>query len=325
MAALNRGTWIVVDEVQRIPALLREVHALIGAHGDDLRFALSGSSARKLRRADVDLLAGRVFERSFFPLTAVELGSDVDVERMLRFGSLPKLCAEPQHAVDVLEAYVRTYLRQEIQQEALVKDLGSFDRFLEVAGIMNGQVVNVTGISRDAGVARTTVQRYFSVLVDTLVGAWLPAWNPRLKVKEVSKPKFYFFDAGVVRALCGLLRDRPERAERGSLLETLVFHELRAHIAYAGIGGKLSYWRTPSGTEVDFIWSRGKRHVGIEVKAGNRWRSNWGKPLRGLLSAGGIERAWVVYLGAEELRAGPIGVLPFSLFAQRLHAGELIG
>ncbi|RME21447.1 MAG: ATP-binding protein, partial [Deltaproteobacteria bacterium] len=196
--ALTTGSWVVVDEVQRIPALLSELHALIAERGNEYRFALCGSSARKLRRMDVDLLAGRVFERRFFPLTAAEIGNDLDTERLLAFGALPKVCSEPHHAIDILEAYVHTYLQQEIQQEALVKDMGSFDRFLQVAAIMNGQVVNAAGISRDAGVARQTVQRFFTVLVDTLVGTWLPAWNPRLKVKEVSKPKFYFFDPGVV-------------------------------------------------------------------------------------------------------------------------------
>ncbi len=322
--ALDPGSWVVLDEVQRIPALLREIHALIAEREDAWRFVLCGSSARKLRRMDVDLLAGRVFERRFFPLTAMELGDELEIERLLAFGTLPKVCAEPQHALDILEAYVHTYLQQEIQQEALVKDLGSFDRFLEIAAIMNGQVVNASGIARDAGVSRQTVQRYLSVMVDTLVGSLLPAWNPRLKVKEVSKPKFYLFDPGVVRALRGELRDPLERAERGGLFETLVLNELRAHIAYSSAGGKLCFWRTPAGKEVDFIWSRGKRQVGFEVKAAGTWRAPWGRTLAELLDSGAIEKAWGVYLGPHELVDGPVRVLPFATFARLLNQGELI-
>ncbi len=323
--ALPAGTPVVINEVQRIPALLSEVHAIIAEEGDAYPFALSGSSVRKLRRMDVDLLAGRVFERRFFPLTALELGDDLSIDRLLHFGALPEVCAEPEHAVDVLEAYVHTYLRQEIQQESLVRDIGAFHRFLEVAAIMNGQVVNTAGVARDAAVARPTVQRFFQVLVDTLIGTWLPAWNPKAKVKEVAKSKFYYFDPGVVRALLGLLRDPVEKAERGPLLETIVLNELRAHIAYAGIGGKLSFWRTPSGSEIDFIWSRGRRHVGFEVKAARRWRPEASAALGRLADERILERAFGIYLGAEELVDGPVRVLPFAAFARRLAAGELIG
>lgn len=192
-------------------------------------------------------------------MTMAELDGAVEVERLLAMGALPKVCDEPNHAVDTLEAYVNTYLQQEIQQEALVKDIGSF-----------------------------------------------------------------FFDAGVVRALHGLLRDPLERAERGPLLETLVFGELRAHIAYAGIGGKLSFFRTPSGGEIDFIWSRGKRSVAFEVKAGSTWRREWSKQLETALQSGGVQRAFGIYLGEEELLDGPVRVLPLFRFAERLAAGELL-
>ncbi len=338
--ALDPGQWVVVDEVQRIPALLREVHALIAEHGDRNRFALSGSNARKLRRMDVDLLAGRVFERQFFPLTSAELrpyeepttGHDntrgpvsqhVNLETLLRFGSLPKVCAEPQHAIDILEAYVHTYLQQEIQQEALVKDLASFDRFLQIAASANAQVVNTASTARDAGVARPTVQRYFAVLIDTLIGIWLPAWNPKLRAKEVGKPKFYFFDPGVVRALRSFLRDPVHPDERGSLLETLTLGELRAYIEYAGVGGKLSFWRTASGREIDFIWSRGRRHIGIEVKASSRWRPQYGQALHELTQNKTLERGIVVYLGAEERVDKGLRILPWERFTERLWSGEI--
>jgi len=156
--ARPKGSWIVVDEVQRLPSLLNEVHALIAERGRAYRYALSGSSARKLKRMDVNLLAGRVVNRQFFPLTGTELNYDFDPDRILRFGLLPQIHAEPDFALDALEAYVANYIREEIQQEAIVRNLESFSRFLEVAALMNGQVANVAGLARDAAVARPTVQ-----------------------------------------------------------------------------------------------------------------------------------------------------------------------
>lgn len=318
------GGWVVVDEVQKLPRLLDEVHALIAEHGARYRFALSGSSARKLRRMDVNLLAGRVINRTFFPLTLVELGGGAGVDELLATGLLPGLRANPAHAIDVLEAYVANYLREEIQQEALVKDIDSFARFLDVAALMNGQVVNVAGIARDAAVARPTVQRYFDTLVGTLIGSWLPAWKPRRKVKEVAHPKFYFFDTGVVRALLGRLREPLESSERGHLLETLVFHELRAQIAYSSSGGELSYWGTPSRSELDFVWRRGTTAVGIEVKSSKDWRREHGRVLAELLDEGVVQRGFGVYLGRETQRDGRIEVLPLEAFSRRLHDGSLL-
>jgi len=325
VSALPRGSWVVVDEVQRLPSLLNEVHALIAERGNRYRFALSGSSARKLKRLDANLLAGRAINRSFFPLTWVEIDRDLPIDELLAHGCLPQVRSEPAHAVDVLDAYAANYIREEIQQEALVKNLDAFSRFLEVAALMNAQVANIAGIARDCGVARPTVQRYFDTLVDTLIGTFVPAWRPRAKVKEASHPKFYLFDTGVVRSLSQRLRDPLEAAERGHLLETLVLHELRAHIAIANLGGKLTYWRTPSGSEVDFIWSRGRTAVGIEVKAATTWRSEHGRALHDLLAAKVIARGWGVYLGREVLRDGGIDVLPFAEFARRLAAGKILG
>lgn len=191
------------------------------------------------------------------PLTLTELPSVPAADDLLRFGGL-----------------------------SLVRSLESFSRFLEVAALANGQVTNVASLARDSAVARPTVQGYFEILVDTLIGAWLPAWRPRAKVKETSHPKFYLFDCGVVRALSRRLREPLDSAERGHLLETLIFHELRAWIAYSGGGGELSYYRTPAGVEVDFVWSRGKHRIGIEVKAARQWRLEYGRALAELRAAG---------------------------------------
>jgi len=323
--ARPRGTWVVVDEVQRLPSLLNEVHSLIADHGRAYHFAMSGSSARKLRRLDINLLAGRAINRPFFPLTAAELHYRCDLDQVLRTGLLPQMQAEPAHAVEALDAYVANYIREEIQQEALVRNLDSFARFLEVAALMNGQIVNVAGIARDAAVARPTVQGYFATLVDTLIGFWLPAWRRKAKVKEVASPKFYLFDPGVARAVAGRLREPLDGSERGFLLETWVLHELRAALALQNLGGQLHYWRTPNGTEVDFVWTRGHRAVGIEVKAAATWRNEYSSALKTLLAAKILTSAHGVYTGTVELKDGPIRVWPLQRFLRELTAGNIFG
>jgi predicted AAA+ superfamily ATPase len=322
--ALPPSSWVVLDEIQRLPQLLDEVHSLIATHPGRYRFAMLGSSARKLRRLDVNLLAGRAIRRDFFPLIGREMEYDFALAELLAFGTLPAVRTDVRDAVDILEAYASTYLREEIQQESLLRDLPSFSRFLEVAALANGQVTSVASIARDAGVARPTVQRYFAGLVDTLIGLWVPPWKPSVRVKEVGHPKFYFFDTGVVRALRGTIREPLERAERGPLLETLILHELRAHMAIAGTGGEISYWRTPSGGEIDFIWRRGKRAVGIEVKASNRYRSDEAAALREFLDRKLLGSAFVVYDGREVLNDKGVVVLPVVEFMRRLARGEVI-
>ena len=322
--ALPKSSWVVVDEVQRMPNLLNEVQDLISRHGNSYRFALSGSSARKLKRMDSNLLAGRAFTRSFFPLTSEETGFKLDLDEALRFGRLPMVVDEPGLAVETLDAYVTTYLREEILQEAQVRNLDSFSRFLEVAALMNGQIVNVSGVARDAAVARPTVEGYFDILVDTLIGVRLPAWRNRARVKEVARPKFYLFDPGVARALAGRHREPIDDVEKGFLLETLVLHELRAAMCFQQTGGELSFWRTPSGSEVDFIWQRGTRTVGIEVKASKRWKSEYGIHLKTLLVDKALTAAYAIYTGREEMRDGDIHILPAGVFFQRLAAGKIL-
>lgn len=326
--ALPERSWVVVDEVQKLPSLLNEVQDVLVRHGQRYRFALTGSSARKLKRGNANLLAGRVINRRFFPLTAAEMGDDFTSEAVLRFGSLPAVVSERDGdaaRIDLLEAYAENYLTQEIRQEALVKNLESFTRFLEVAAVMNAQITNVAAIARDAAVARPTVQGYFEILVDTLIGTWLPAWRPRAKVKEVGHPKFYFFDTGAVRALAGRLREPLHDQERGHLLETYVLHELRAWMNQSGCGGRLAYWRTPSGSEVDFVWSRAATTVGIEVKAAKRWRQGDGAALKQLQAEKHLRRVFGVYTGRESLRDGPIAVLPLQQFLKRLVNGNVLG
>ena len=316
--ALPKGTWVVIDEVQRVPALLNEVHALIAEHGKRWAFALCGSSARKLKRMDANLLAGRVVNRSFFPLAWAETGGAVAIDDILRFGLLPAVRQEPGDALDILDAYAANYLREEIQQEALTRDLASFARFLGVAALLNGQVVNVSNIARESAVARPTVQRYFDVLVDTLIGCWLPAWQPRLKIRERAHPKFYLFDCGVARAAAGRLREPLHDSERGAALETWMLHEIRAHLALTGAGGNLAYYRTPAGVEVDFVWTTPGRAVGVQVKAARRWRREDGNALRELHERRVIQKAVAVYGGEHAQQDGHVTVLPVVDFLRRL-------
>lgn len=326
--ALPQRSWVVVDEVQKLPALLNEIHAALTDEPRHWKFALTGSSARRLRREQVNLLAGRVISRRLLPLTGAEIGSPgaLPVDDLLRFGALPlvRSARGAANRVDLLEAYVQTYLTQEIRAEALVRSLDGFTRFLEVAALANGQVTSVAALARDAGVARPTVQGYFEVLADTLIGSWLPAWRARARVKEVAHPKFYLFDPGVARALAGRVREPLDGAERGFLLETLVHHELAAHLAYTQCGGELSYYRTPSGSEVDFVWQRGPTRIGIEVKASARWRPEFTRTLHELTSEGAINAGYGVYLGDRPIVDRGVRVLPFGAFLVALGAGKIL-
>lgn len=323
VVAMPAGSWIVLDEIQCLPRLLNEVHAIISERGDDYQFALCGSSTRKLRESDANVLAGRVMQREFFPLIAQELQFSFDLDDILRHGTLPLARSAPSAALDTLDRYLATYLREEVREEALTRDIAAFARFVEVAALSNGQVVNVARTARDAGVARPTVSRYYDALVDTLIGFWLPAWTPRARIKEVQHPKFYLFDPGVARALAGRLREPLDGEERAPLLETLILHELRAAMNIHQAGGQLAYWRTPSGSEVDFIWSRGDQHVGIEVKASSRWRREYSTTLNQLVDRGVLTRAFLVYNGTEELRDRKATVLPVREFMRRAASGAI--
>ena len=310
----GRNLWIVIDEVQKLPELLDEVHALLFERGDKYRFALSGSSARKLRRSEANMLAGRAMSRKMFPLSLLETGEDFSLRNALSYGQLPMSVTSASEAqkADYLDAYVETYLKEEIQQEALTRNLDSFYRFLTVAALFNGQIVNLSNIAREAGVARSTVQGYFGILDDTLLGWHLPAYRKRVKVKEVAHAKFYLFDCGVQRALAGLHRDRPSSTELGHLFETFILNEFRALNAWYSHGGRFYYWRTPSGTEVGLIWKRGAQAAGIEIKSSTSWRSQFNRGLNTLLEAGEIQRAFGIYLGERKQRVGAVDVLPYA-------------
>jgi uncharacterized protein len=323
--ARPKTDWIVVDEVQRVPRLLDEVHFLMEERGYK-RFALTGSSARKIKRGAANLLAGRAILRRLLPLTSSETGFSVPPGQLLRYGSLPISVTAGDDAAreDFLRAYMTTYLSEEVRAEGLVRSLGSFSRFLEVAALAAGQRTNVSNVSRDAAVSRETARGYFEILVDTLIGQWLPAYRPRAKVKEVALPKFYWFDSGVLHAAAGGF-DQPLPADwDGVLMEHFVLHELQSYLHYAGVRGTLGYWATPSGSEVDFVWWRGSEVVAIEVKHARGYRRGYRKGLEAFLG-GHRARSFIVYRGTQELDVEGTRVLPLERFLRQLYAGEIVG
>ena len=320
---LPAGEWVVIDEVQRVPELLNEVHRLIETRG--LRFVLSGSSARKLRRGGANLLAGRALVHNLFPLVSAERSFRVDVDDALRYGGLP-LAVTGADPAAYLSAYAETYLQEEIRAEALTRNVGGFSRFLEIAARQNGQVTNVAAISRDAAVSRSTVQNYFEILIDTLIGAWLPAWKLKRATKQVAHPKFYLFDCGVARALSGRIAYPPSPEERGALLETLLLGEIRAYAAYEGLRYPLYYWRTHDGVEVDLLCETGAGFVAVEIKASKRWEARYNRGLNRLRDELGPGRVtcYGVYEGERPASWGGIQVLPALEFLKRLWDGNVI-
>ena len=305
---------VVIDEIQRLPELLNEVHRLIEKHR--IRFLLTGSSARKLRRKGVNLLGGRARTIYLHPLTYKELGKRFDLFRAIKRGLLAPIYFSDDPRAD-LEAYAGSYLQQEIVAEGLTRNIPAFSRFLRVAALCNGTIVNFTNVSNDAQVARTTVYEYFEVLKDTLVLHELPAWRKSKKRKPLASSKYYFFDVGVVAALQerNFQRGTPEF---GVAFETYLMHELISFRDYVS-GDKLSYWRSTSGFEVDFILGD---HTAIEVKAKENISSRELKSLRAIAEEKKLKRYLCVSLEPRTRKIGNVTVLPYNKFLDALWNGE---
>ena len=320
---LASGSWVVIDEIQRVPALLDEVHRLMETTG--LRFILSGSSARKLRRGGRNLLAGRAVVRNLFPLVSAEISSDIDIRNVLIHGTLP-LAVTGDDPVSYLTTYTETYLQEEVRAEALTRDIGGFSRFLEIAARQNGQVINASNISRDAGVSRSTVQNYFEILIDTLIGHWIRPWKLKRSTKQVTHSKFYLFDSGVARALSGRLPYPPAPEEMGPLLETFLLGEMRAYVAYNKLHYPLFFWRSYNGVEVDFLVEDRNGFVAIEVKAATSWNKRFNRGLQRIREELGPNRIRCigVFLGGRKASWDGVDVIPVSTFLERLWTGELI-
>lgn len=310
----SRDRIVVIDEIQRLPELLNEVHRLIEARG--VRFLLTGSSARKLRRGGVNLLGGRARTRYLHPLTRKELGDHFDLARAMARGLLASIYFSDDPQAD-LRAYAGLYLQQEIVAEGATRNVPAFSRFLKVAALCNGTIVNFTSVANDAQVARTTVYEYFHILQDTLVLHELPAWRKTKTRKPVASSKYYFFDVGIVGTLQGRVF-RPGTPEFGEALETFLMHELVSYRDYVS-GETLSYWRSTSGFEVDFIIDD---HTAVEVKAKENISSQDLKSLRALAEEKALKRYLCVCQEPRPRRIDGIAVLPLGHFLDALWSGE---
>ena len=322
LRTLEAGSWVVVDEVQRIPGLLNEVHRAIEELR--LRFALLGSSARKLKTAGTNLLAGRALWRTMYPFVPQELGAAFDLETTLQFGSIPLVVASEDRA-ETLAAYVQLYLREEIRGEALVRNLPGFVRFLPIAALAHGQVVNVASIARDSGTARTTVQGYLEILEDTLLAWRLAAFETRLRVRERKHPKLYWLDPGLVRALKKQV-GAVSSEEAGSLFEGWIHTLLRAYAETGPLFDEITYWAPAEArsVEVDFLLQRGGEHLALEVKVGTRVSPAWLSGLKAIGDLPRLARRVLVYTGTRELRTPEgIEVWPLAKLLTAFAAGTL--
>lgn len=305
---------VVIDEIQRLPSLLNEVHRLIEKR--NIRFLLTGSSARKLRRGGVNLLGGRARVTHLHPLTSCELGDRFDLRRVMERGLLPSIYFSDDPWAD-LQAYAGLYLQQEIMAEGATRNVPAFSRFLKIAAHSNSRIVNFTNIASDAQVARTTVYEYFEILKDTLILYELPPWRKTVKRKPLASSKYFFFDLGVVSVLQG----RPFRAgtpEFGEAFETLMMHELKSHSDYVS-GESLAYWRSTSGFEVDFIVGD---HTAVEVKAKENITPQDLKSLRAIAEEKKLKRYLCVSLESRARQVDRITILPYRDFLASLWQGS---
>jgi predicted AAA+ superfamily ATPase len=312
---------VLIDEVQRVPALLDLVQVLLDEHPRRFRFLLSGSSARKLRRGQANLLPGRVHVHYLHPLLLCELGAEYKLHRVLAHGTLPGVYGEtdPGTREGDLRSYTDSYLREEIQAEALVRDIGGYGRLLDLVAAASGRILNINALCRDAGLSYETARRYIEVLEDTLIVFRVPAWSGSDRASLVSHPKLFLFDLGVRNAILRRPLDRPLEDERGLLLEHLVAYELHRRLGGLLPRAALYHYRTRHGSEVDFVLEVDRELWAIEVKAGSR--VDRGAPA-GLLSfaerSRRVKRKIVVFLGPRKQSIEGVEIIPLLEFLEEL-------
>lgn len=309
---------VVIDEIQKIPALLDEVHWLIENQGT--RFVLSGSSPRKIIRSQANLLGGRALRYELFPFVSSEIPG-FSLIRALNHGLLPRHYLA-QSPAKLIESYIGNYLRDEIMAEARLRNVTSFARFLEVAAFSNGEMVNFSNIASESGTSAPTVKEYFQILEDTLIGRFLQSYQKKPKRRVIRAPKFYFFDIGIVNYL--LKRGKIEYGSEtfGNAFEHFIYHELIAHSHYSGVQYPLHYWRTASQIEIDFVL--GDHQVAVEVKATKNATPRHAKGLKSFAEEYVVKKQILVTNDPFPRQMGNILVLPWNLFLQQLWAGEII-
>lgn len=301
--------WIIIDEVQKIPELLSEVHRLIEKYKH--KFVLTGSSARKLREKGHNLLAGRALTRLMYPLSVLELGKDFNLYHSLRYGQLPCACTE-EDPRGYLESYVKTYLEEEVRQEGLTRNLGAFTRFLETASFSQGAILNISSVARECFIERKVVENYFSILEDLLIAYRIPVFAKKAKRRLVTHPKFYFFDVGVYRTLrpMGPL-DMPESIE-GVAFETLFLQELKVINDTLGLGYTIYYWRASNNMEVDFVLYGEKGIIAFEVKRTGKVIEPMLSGLKSFIRDYPIAKTYFIYGGERRMRDGGIEIIPMG-------------
>lgn len=317
LAGKDSSCVVIIDEIPEVPDLLNEVHRLISEFG--IRFVLCGSSARKLKRKGYNTLGGRAFPCYFYPLVSAEI-PDLDIDRAVNNGMMP-LHYPAKNATRLLASYVDVYLKEEIQAEALVRDLDNFERFLEVAALTDGEMVNYANIASDCGVSAKTVKEYFTILQDTLVGYTIPAYTKVMKRRLVQAPRFYFFDVGVANYLLHRQNLVRGTVEFGHAFEHWVIQEIIAYIGYTHNENRLSYWRTYTGIEVDAVI--GDARLAIEIKSVAEVLPKHLTGLKTFMEEHPDTRPFIVSLDRISRRCGEMESLYVMDFLRMLWAGEL--
>lgn len=311
---LEPGTLVIIDEIQNLPELLNEVQWLMVRKGH--RFILSGSSARKLRRSGVNLLGGRAIMQTFYPFVSHEI-PDFDIVKAVNQGMLPRhYLASEKNYWDLLQAYVSVYLKEEIKAESLVRNLSSFNRFLDAAALTDGEMVNYNNIASDCGVDAKTAKEYFSILEETLIGYMVPAYTKTVKRKVRQSPKFYFFDVSIPNYLLGRRMMQPGSDSFGHAFEHLVIQELIAYLGYRRVQNALSYWHTYNGYEVDAVL--GDAEVAIEIKATNEVQHRHLHGLKAFKEEHPDARLVVVSLDPNPRLMNGVEIMPATYFFRQL-------
>lgn len=309
---------VIVDEIQKVPALLDEIHWLIVNH--QTRFILSGSSPRKIIRTGANLLGGRALRYELYPLIQSEI-PDFNLLKALNNGLLPRhyLSDNPKK---LIEAYIGNYLKDEIIAEARIRNIHAFTQFLEAAAFSNGEMVNYTNIAAECAVSSVTVKEYFQILEDTLIGRMLPSFQKKPKRKVILAPKFYFFDVGIVNYL--LKRGKVEMGSEafGNAFEHFIYQELYAHSKYSDLDYPISYWRTTSQIEIDFVL--GDHEVAIAVKGTNNIQTRHLRGLKSFAEEYKLKKLIIISNDPIERLSENILILPWKRFLEKLWAGEII-
>lgn len=310
---------VIIDEIQRLPDLLNEIHWLITNKG--IRFILSGSSPRKIVRGGNNLLGGRALRYELFPLVSSEI-ENFNLLKALNSGLLPRhyLADNPKK---LLEAYIGSYLKDEIMAESKIRNIGAFSRFLESAAFSNSEIINYSNIATDCGISSVTVKEYFQILEDTMIGRFLPAFTKRAKRRIIAAPKFYFFDVGIANILLKRSKIEHKSENFGHAFEHFIYTEIYAHSQYSGLKYDISYWRTATtNIEVDFIL--GESEIAIEVKSSD---SISGRHLKGLSQFSEDykpKRSIIVSMDDYYRKIDHIEIMPWKFFLEELWSNKLM-